>query len=120
MRELADEIHELRETCAVNLHGDVLAVEDDAVLVVVDVWRVLEEPGRLVDGDGDGSVVLPRRMIDPPRVALIFWAQLALWVRRRRQVPCCRNRQRVFPHGCNGRCAMFDEDDGLYSKRHIR
>ena len=78
--ELADEIQLLAEGGAVDLHGDVLAVEDDAVLVVVDIGAVLEEPALPIDRDRDDPVVLPGGMVHPAGVALILPAQLALGI----------------------------------------
>ena len=78
--ELADEVQLLAEGGAVDLHGDVLAVEDDAVLVVVDIGAILEEPALSVNGDGDDPVILAGGMVHPAGVALILPAQLALGV----------------------------------------
>ena len=74
------EIQELPEGGPLDLHGGVLAVEDDAVLVVVDVGAVLEEPVLAVDGHGDHPVVLPGGMVHPACVALVLPAELALGV----------------------------------------
>ena len=81
VRELPDEVEEFAERRAVDLHGHVFTVQDDAVLVVVDIRRVLEAPVALVDGDGDDAVVLPRRVVHPSGIALVLEAQLALRVR---------------------------------------
>ena len=81
VRELSDEVEEFAERRAVDLHGHVFTVQDDAVLVVVDIRRVLEAPVALVDGDGDDAVVLPRRVVHPSGIALVLEAQLALRVR---------------------------------------
>ena len=78
--ELADEVQLLAEGGAVDLHGDVLAVEDDAVLVIVDIGAVLEEPALPIDGDGDDPVILAGGMVHPAGVALILPAQLALGI----------------------------------------
>ena len=72
VRELTDEVEEFPERGTVDLHGHMLAVQYDAVLVVVDIGRVLEAPVALVDGDGDDAVVLPRRVVHPTRIALIL------------------------------------------------
>ena len=45
VRELLDKIKQLLvKVLPVNLHGDMLAVEDDAVLVVIDIGGVLKAP----------------------------------------------------------------------------
>jgi len=54
------------------------AVQNDAVLVVVDIGAVLEEPVLLMDGDGDDPVVLPGGVVEPSGVALVLSAQQAL------------------------------------------
>ena len=78
--ELLDEIQELAEGGAVDLHGHVRSVEDDAVLVVVDIGAVLEEPVLAVNGDGDDAVVLPGGVVHTARVALVLPAELALGI----------------------------------------
>ena len=85
--ELAHEVQQLGEAGPVDLHGHVLAVEADAVLIVIDVGGVLQKPGRAVDGDGDDAVVGPGGVVDPAGVALIFGAQLAPGIGRGGQVP---------------------------------
>ena len=78
--ELLDKVQELAEGGAVDLHGDMLPVEDDAVLIIVHIGGVLEEPVLAVNGDGDQAVVLPGGMVHPAGVALIFPAQQALGI----------------------------------------
>ena len=78
--ELAHKVQQLGKARPVNLHGGVLAVEADAVLVVVDVGGVLQEPGGVVDGDGHDAVVLTGGVVDPAGVALVLGAQLAAWI----------------------------------------
>ncbi len=81
VRELSDEVEEFPERGPVDLHGHMLAVQDDAVLVIVNVGRVLETPVALIDGDRDDAVVLPRRVVHASGIALVLEAQLALRVR---------------------------------------
>ena len=75
--ELADEIQHLAEAGVVDLHGRVFRVKYDAVLIVIHVGRVLQEPGLSVNGDGDRPVVLAGGMIQTSRVALVAVAELA-------------------------------------------
>ena len=49
----------------------------NAVLVVVNVRRILEKPVALVDGHRNDAVVLSRRMVDASCVSLVFLAQEA-------------------------------------------
>ena len=64
----------------VDLHGDVLGIEDDAVLVVVDVGAVLQAPVRTADLQGHDAVVGAGGMVHAACVAFILRAQLALGV----------------------------------------
>ena len=75
--EPLDEVQQLAEGGAVDLHGDMAAVEGDAVLVVVDIGGVLQEPGTAVDGNGNHAVVAAGGVVDPSRIALILGAELA-------------------------------------------
>ena len=85
--ELTHKVQELTEAGLVNFHGGVLAVEADAVLVVVHIGGVLQEPGRAVDGDGHDAVVLTGGVVHPAGIALILRAQLAAGIGGGGQVP---------------------------------
>ena len=87
MGELAHKVQQLGKAGPVDLHGDVLPVQADAVLIVVHIGGVLQKPGGAVDGDGDDAVVLPGGVVYPAGVALIFRAQLAPGVGGGREVP---------------------------------
>ena len=78
--ELLDEVQQLAEGGLLDLHGGVTAVEDDAMLVVVDIGAVLEEPVLPVDGDGNDPVILPGGVVEPSRVSLVLLAEQALGV----------------------------------------
>ena len=78
--ELLDEIQKLPESAPVDLHGRVEAVENDAVLIVVHIRGVLEEPVRPGDGHGDDPVVLPGGMVHAAGVALVLPAELTLGI----------------------------------------
>ena len=75
MRELAHKVEEFREGIAVNLHRRVLAVKADAVLVVIDIGRILQKPGLFIDCNRNNPEVLPRGVIHATRIALIFRAE---------------------------------------------
>ena len=77
MWELLHKIKQLSEGSALDLHRGMVRVEYDAVLVVVNVRRILEEPVTLVDGYRNDAVVLSRRMVDASCVSLVFLAQEA-------------------------------------------
>ena len=85
--ELAHKVQQLAKAGPVDLHGGVLPVQADAVLVVVHIGGVLQKPGGAVDGDGDNAVVLPGGVIDPAGVALVLGAQLAPGIGGGGQVP---------------------------------
>ena len=55
-------------------------VQHDAVLIVIDVRRVLQEPFLAADAERDEPVVLPRRVVHAPGIALVLAAELAAWV----------------------------------------
>ena len=75
--ELAHEIQKLHKGVLVDLHRDMLFIEDNAVLIVIYVGRILQEILLSVQADGDNPVVLPGRMAEMARVALVFPAQQA-------------------------------------------
>ena len=78
--ELPDEVQLLAEGGPVDLHGHVLPVEHDAVLVIVHIGGVLEKPILLIDGNGNDAVVLTGGMVHPAGVALVLPAQQALGI----------------------------------------
>ena len=57
-----------------------LGIQADAVLVIVHIGGVLQEPGGGIDGDGDDAVVLPGGMVQPPGVPLVLCAEEAAGV----------------------------------------
>ena len=75
MRELTDKIEQLAERALIDLHRHVLAAEHDAVLIVVDIGRILEKPIRSVDCERHSAVVLARRVVHAPRVADVLLAE---------------------------------------------
>ena len=77
MGELAHKIQQLLEAGPVNFHGGVLGVEADAMFIIVYIRGILQKPSLPVDGEGDGAVVLPGRVVGTPCIALIFRAELA-------------------------------------------
>ena len=78
--ELLHKVQQLPEGGIFNLHGGVLLVEDDAMLVIVHIGAVLQAPGAIVDGHGNDPVILSGGMVHPSGVALVFHAQLALGI----------------------------------------
>ncbi len=78
--ELGDKIQLLAEGGRINFHGDMGPVKEDAVLVVVDIGGILEEPILAVDGHRDDPQVLAGGVVHPAGVPLVFPAELALGV----------------------------------------
>ncbi len=76
--EEGHEVQQLAEGGTLDLHGGVLAVKDDAVLIVVDIGAVLEIPRTVVDGQRDDAVIFPGGMVQPAGIALVLHAELAL------------------------------------------
>ena len=96
VRELPDEIQQPAKGRPVDLHGGVGAVEDDAMLVIVDVGAVLEKPVLAVEGDGDDPVVLPGGVIEPARIAFILAAEGAAGIAALRGRLCRGDGPRVL------------------------
>ena len=78
--EQAHEIQQLAEGSTLDLHGSVLVVEHDAVLVVVDVGAVLQVPSVVVDGERDDAVILAGGVVHAACIAFVLGAELALGV----------------------------------------
>ena len=81
MRKQLYEIKELPEAGFVYPHRYMLFIEDYAVLVIINIGRILQEEILSRKLYGNDPVVLPCRMIDPAPVAFIFSAKLAFRVR---------------------------------------
>ena len=82
MREFVNEIKETLKSFFGNEHRAVLKIEDNAVLVVVNIRRILEAPCFTGKRNRNDSVIFARGMIYPARIADIFLAQKALWIAR--------------------------------------
>ena len=95
--EEGHEVQQFAEGGTLDLHGGVLAVEHDAVLVVVDVGAVLQIPRAVVDGQRDDAVILAGGVVHPARIALVLHAELALGVGALRSQLC----------GCDGFGVFF-------------
>ena len=96
MREQRDKIQQAHKSRARQFHRLVLGLEHDAMLVVILIRRILQEPGFIVQRQWNQAQILPRRMIDAPRVALVFTAQQAFRVRSAFGLPCGNDRFRIF------------------------
>ena len=75
-----------------DLHRCMLTVENDAVLIVIHVWRILESPSAAIHSQRDDTVVLSGRMIGASCISLIFYAKQALGISRLLGILSCRDR----------------------------
>ena len=82
MRELPHKVKQPRESLFVYFHGNVSAVEDNAVLIVIDIGRILEKPAFCAEIERNNAVVRPARMTYPAGIALVFKAELAAAISR--------------------------------------
>ena len=96
MGELAHKIEQFPECAAVDLHRYMLPVENDAVLIVVNIGRILHVPAAAVHIHGDDPVVLPCRMIDPARIPHVLTAEQAFGIGGGFGKPCRGDRLRVL------------------------
>ncbi len=96
MGKLLHKVEQLAESVSVNLHGNMLPVKDDTVLVIINIGRVLESPGIPLNGNRNNPVILSCRMIHPARIALIFPAEQTLRIARLLRRPGRRNGLGVF------------------------
>ena len=96
MGKLPHKVQQLFKAGPVNLHRRMDAVKTNTVLIVINIGRILKIPGRPLYGNGDQPVVLPRRMIQAARVALVFRAEQTPRVVGGRQLPRCGNCFWVF------------------------
>ena len=91
--ELLHKGKQLIEHSPVNDHGRVPGVHDDAVLIIINVGRILEAPELAVHHYRHDPQVLPRRVGNGSRIAHVFGAEQTLGVTgglfqlRRRDVP---------------------------------
>ena len=78
MGKLPYKIKQLAEGVMLNLHRHMPGIEHDAVLIVIDIGRILEAPLAAVDRHRYDAVILSRRMVHPSRIALVLLAEKAL------------------------------------------
>ena len=80
MGEQLDEIEELHEGGSLDLHGHMLTAENNAVLVIIHIGRILEKPVCLIDFQRNDPVILSGRMVYPTHISHVFLAELALGI----------------------------------------
>ena len=80
MWEQLYKIKQLDKCISLDLHRSMLTVKYDTMFIVVNIWRVLEAPWTVIDGDRNDPVVLPCRMIDSACIAFIFRTKQTFWI----------------------------------------
>ena len=55
-----------------------LGIENNAMLIVINIGGILEHPRRIVDGNGDDSVVLASSCVKSSCISFIFLTKSAL------------------------------------------
>ena len=96
MRKCLYKIKQFHKSCPLDLHRCMLTVENDTVLIVIHIWRILKSPSAAVHGQRDDTVVLSGRMIGASCIPLIFYAKQALWISRLLGILGCRDRLRIL------------------------
>ena len=72
MRELLHKVKQLTKRISVDLHGNMLPIKYNAMLVIVDIGRILKSPCISLYRDRNNSVILPRRMINSARISFVL------------------------------------------------
>ena len=96
MREKFHKIKQLDKRISLDLHRCMLAVEHDAVLIVIHIWRILESPRCIVDRDRNDPVVLSCRMVYTACISLIFRTQKAFRITACLGILRCSDRLRIL------------------------
>ena len=82
MGEGLDKIQQLFKGGLIDLHGNMLGIENDAMLVVINIGAVLQAPGLIADGNRHDPVIGTGRMVHASGITFVFHTQLALGVCR--------------------------------------
>jgi len=96
MRKQFYEIKQFDKGVSINLHRSMLAVEHDAMLIVIYIWRILEAPWCIVDRDRNDSVILSCRMIDTTCISFILRTKETFWIAACFRIFCCCDRFWIF------------------------
>ena len=82
MREGLDKVQQLFKCGLIDLHGNMLGIENDTMLVVINVGTILQTPGLIADGNRHDPMIGTGGMVHPSCITLILHTQLALGVSR--------------------------------------
>ena len=96
MRKQLDKIKKFYKGISLNLHRNVLSIEDNTMFVIVNIWRILESPLAVINSDGNDPVVFSCRVIQSSCISLIFHAELAFWITALFCILCSGNSLWIF------------------------
>ena len=96
MGKLFYKVKQLCKGGTFNLHGHMLAVKHDAVLIIIYIGRILEIPAAVIDRNRNDPVILSGRMIQPSCISLVFTAQQTFGVRGLLRQLSCGNGLGIF------------------------
>src|SRR5574344_2632224 len=82
MREKINEIHEGFQSLRSDGHRNVLMIENDAMMRIIDVRRILKVPALARQSERDDPDVFASRMARRPFIADVFFAEQAFRVAR--------------------------------------
>ena len=96
VREDRHEVQEILEALARDLHWHVLAIQDNAMFIIIRVRGILQEPTVCGEAQRDQAVRLARRMARMAGIAFVLAAEQAFRVARRRRELCLGDVTRVL------------------------
>ena len=96
MWELLYKIQKFSKGCFLDFHRCMLCIKNDAVLIVVNIWRILEEPVTVIDRYRNNPVVLSCRMVHTSCISLILFAEKAFRITALFCKLGCRDRLWIF------------------------
>ena len=96
MRKQFDEIKQLDKCGTLNLHRNMLIIEQNTMFIIINIRRILEAPRTVIDRQRNRPVILSCRMIDSSCVPHIFLAEQTLWITALFRLFCCGYRLRIF------------------------
>ena len=86
VRKLLREVQQAPKRRVRDAHGRMRCIQDNAVLVIIDIRRVLQIPVAAIQLQRNDAVVLPGRVVHAARIALVFRAKSAFRVAGLRRV----------------------------------
>ncbi len=96
MRKLLYKLKKLHKGIMFYLHRNMLAVKNNAVLIVIYIWRILKSPFVSLNFDRYNSMILSCRMIDSASIAFIFHTELTFGISTLLCIFCSSNCFGIF------------------------